>query len=117
MLNHPNTSDELRRSTETNIIRYKQQYFHALPLSDPQKAVLGSELDELVNGIVAIGIPDELAWSIFLEGMDKDTVCNYHFPLSVSYLSMLKSYCQMDMAWTISGNMLNSFGTRLWPNY
>ncbi|KAL4074288.1 superkiller protein 3 [Scleroderma citrinum] len=74
VLNHPNTPDELRRSTEAKVIRFKQQYFYALPLSDPTKATLGLELDELVNGIVAIGIPDELAWSIFLEGMDKDTI-------------------------------------------
>ena len=98
VLNHPNTSDELRRSTEANIIRYKQQFFYALPLPDPQKAVIGSELDELVNGIVAIGIPDELAWSIFLEGMDEDITCDYHFPSPATYLLILKSSFQMDMA-------------------
>lgn len=91
VLNHPNTSDELRRSTEANIIHYKQQFFYALPLSDPQKAMLNSELDELVNGIVAIGIPDELAWSIFLEGMDTDTIDGYGLDNLRQYVQLFRN--------------------------
>ncbi|KAF9222633.1 superkiller protein 3 [Gyrodon lividus] len=74
VLNHPSTSDELRRSTETKLIRYKQQYFYALPIASSEKATLRLELDELVNGVVVIGVPDELSWSIFLEGKDSDTI-------------------------------------------
>lgn len=74
VLNHPKTSDELRRSVEARMIRYKQQIFHALPLSDPDKSTVGIQLAELVNGIVAIGVRNQLAWSIFLEGLDQETV-------------------------------------------
>lgn len=31
-------------------------------------------MDNLVNGAVILGIPDDLAWSIYLEGKDIDTV-------------------------------------------
>jgi superkiller protein 3 len=38
------------------------------------KAGILKELDDLVNGAVILGIPDELAWMMFLEGKDLDTV-------------------------------------------
>lgn len=82
VLNHPNTSDELRRSTEAKLIMYKQEYFYALPTTSSEKAPLGKELDELVDGVVIIGVPDELSWSIFLEGKDSDTIGSCR---SVSY--------------------------------
>lgn len=53
---------------------YKQKYFYALPTTSPEKASLAKELDELVDGVVIIGVPDELSWSIFLEGKDTDTI-------------------------------------------
>ncbi|KAG8213777.1 superkiller protein 3 [Butyriboletus roseoflavus] len=77
VLNHPNTSDELRRSTETKLIMYKQIYFYALPTTSSEKAPLGKEVDELVEGVVIIGVPDEFSWSIFLEGKDSDTIVGY----------------------------------------
>ncbi|KAF9245024.1 superkiller protein 3 [Melanogaster broomeanus] len=57
VLNHPSTSDDLRRSTEAKLIRYKQQYFYALPTTSSEKDTLGLELDELINGVVIIGVP------------------------------------------------------------
>ncbi|EGN99549.1 hypothetical protein SERLA73DRAFT_159810 [Serpula lacrymans var. lacrymans S7.3] len=77
VLNHPNTPDELRRDVESRLIRHKQQYFYALSLSGAsaaKKAEVGAELDGLVGGIVAISVPDELAWSLFLEGKDSSTL-------------------------------------------
>jgi superkiller protein 3 len=32
------------------------------------------ELDELVNGVVLLRIPDELAWIIFLESQDFEII-------------------------------------------
>ncbi|KAH7888376.1 superkiller protein 3 [Phlebopus sp. FC_14] len=89
VLNHPGTSDELRRSTEAKLIRCKQQYFYALPPSAKEKVVLGSELDELVSGVVIIGIPDELAWSIYLEGKDGDTIDSYGLGDLRRYIELL----------------------------
>ncbi|KAG1851683.1 superkiller protein 3 [Suillus subluteus] len=78
ILNHPSTSDELRRATESKLIRYKQQLFLALPSTDPEKRQLGMQLDEMVHGIVTIGIPDEFAWCMWFEGRDSDTVGTGH---------------------------------------
>jgi superkiller protein 3 len=78
ILNHPNTSDELRRATESKLIRYKQQLFLALPTTDPEKRQVGVQLDEMVHGIVTIGIPDEFAWCMWFEGRDSDTVGTGH---------------------------------------
>ncbi|KAG2355063.1 hypothetical protein BDR07DRAFT_1304231 [Suillus spraguei] len=74
ILNHPSTSDELRRATESKLIRYKQQLFLVLPSTNPEKREVGKQLDEMVHGIVTIGIPDEFAWCIWFEGRDSDTV-------------------------------------------
>ncbi|KAG2046495.1 protein prenylyltransferase [Suillus hirtellus] len=74
ILNHPSTSDELRRATESKLVRYKHQLFLALPSTDPEKRQVGMQLDEMVHGIVTIGIPDEFAWCIWFEGKDYDTV-------------------------------------------
>ncbi|KAG1844187.1 hypothetical protein DFJ58DRAFT_731304 [Suillus subalutaceus] len=65
---------KLRRATESKLIRYKQQLFLALPSTDPEKRQLGMQLDEMVHGIVTIGIPDEFAWCMWFEGRDSDTV-------------------------------------------
>ncbi|KAH7923951.1 TPR-like protein [Leucogyrophana mollusca] len=88
ILNHPSTSDELRRSTESKLVRFKQQYYFSLPSADPEKAKIGSELDDLVTGMVTIGIPDELAWSIFLEGKDTDTIEGYGAPYLRQYIEL-----------------------------
>lgn len=53
---------------------YKQKYFYALPTTSSEKFPLGKELDELVEGVIIIGVPDEFSWSIFLEGKDSDTI-------------------------------------------
>ncbi|KAG1771164.1 superkiller protein 3 [Suillus placidus] len=74
ILNHPSTSDELRRATESKLIRYKHQLFLALPSTDPEKRQVGMQLDEMVHGIVTIGIPDEFAWCMWFERRDSDTV-------------------------------------------
>lgn len=78
ILNHPSTSDELRRATESKFVRYKQQLFFALPSTDSEKCQVGMQLDEMISGIVTIGIPDEFAWCMWLEGRDSDTVGSLH---------------------------------------
>jgi superkiller protein 3 len=72
-MNHPSASDALRREAESKLIRHKQQYLHALPASSTKTALL-NDLEELVNGVVLLGIPDELAWTICLEGKNHDTI-------------------------------------------
>lgn len=81
ILNHPNTSDDLRRLTDSKLLRYKERHLHALPDTaefSSEKATLLKELDELVNGVIVLRIPDELAWMIFLEAQDCDSVGEFN---------------------------------------
>jgi superkiller protein 3 len=74
ILDHQNTPDDLRRSVESKLLRYKQQYLHALPVSAAAKVETARDLEGMVNGAVILGIPDELAWTIFIEGKDCATI-------------------------------------------
>lgn len=77
ILNHANTSDELRRATESKLLRHKRLYLSALPASGEkadEKKKLATEVQDLVNGMVLLRIPDELAWTIFIDGKNSETV-------------------------------------------
>lgn len=77
IMNHPHASDDLRRSTESKLLRYKQQLLHALPNTTEfvaQKRQITSELHDLISGMVLLQISDELAWLIFIEGKDAPTI-------------------------------------------
>lgn len=41
------------------------------------KAQIATEVDTLVNGAVLLNIPDELAWNIFIEAKDTDSIGKY----------------------------------------
>ena len=74
ILNHPNTSDELRRLTESKQLRHMQKHLFSLPLQDPRKRKLALEIEKLVSGAVLLHVPDELAWSTFIDGKDSETI-------------------------------------------
>jgi superkiller protein 3 len=77
ILNHPNTPDDLRRQTESKLLRHKQRYLHALPSSSEfasVKSKVATELENLVNGAVILRIPDEMAWVLFIDGKDCETI-------------------------------------------
>jgi superkiller protein 3 len=76
ILNHPNTSDELRRLTESKLLRHTQKHIFSLPLQDPWKRKLAIEVEKLVSGAVLLRVPDELAWSTFIDGKDSETIGN-----------------------------------------
>lgn len=91
VLNHPNTSDELRRQTESKLFRLKERYLYVLPVTGEfaqAKQNVAQELDELVNGIVLLGIPDESAWTFYLEGQDW-----YSTGRSSDFQTLLTSEC------------------------
>ena len=77
VINHPNTSDELRRDVESRLLSFKQKLLSALPdtldFSD-QKHALNREVQDMINGIVLLGIPNELSWALFIEGKDAATI-------------------------------------------
>lgn len=70
VLNHPNTPDDLRRVTDAKLLRYKHRYLAALPPGGDTKVAVSREVDGLVAGTITLGIPDELAWMLCLEGQD-----------------------------------------------
>jgi len=74
ILNHPNTSDELRRQTESKQLRHKRDLLFALPLDDPMKRQLAIEVEKLISGVVLLRVEDELAWSAFIDGRDCETI-------------------------------------------
>ena len=76
-MNHPKTSDELRRSTESKVLRYKLRLLGALPPGDSAKTPLREEVDNIVHGTITIEIPDEVAWSVAIESKDARTVGQY----------------------------------------
>lgn len=73
VLNHPSTSDELRRETESKLFSHKQRLMSVIPSSgDPsqRKGQVSEELEEMVDGIVLLGIPNEPVWKYYIEGQD-----------------------------------------------
>ncbi|PIL34098.1 hypothetical protein GSI_03809 [Ganoderma sinense ZZ0214-1] len=90
VLNHPNTSDELRRETEAKLLHLKQQHLFALPPSGKttEKVRLASELDELISGMVLLKIPNELAWTLLIESKDAAEIEDYDFNLLRQFIGL-----------------------------
>ncbi|KAI0082004.1 TPR-like protein [Panus rudis PR-1116 ss-1] len=89
IMNHPNTSDELRRQTESKLLRHKQQLLYALPATGQhasEKARLRTEVQEMINGMVLISVPDELAWALFIEWKDVETIEGYDLDILRKYM-------------------------------
>ncbi|KAF8070280.1 TPR-like protein [Lyophyllum atratum] len=94
ILNHPNTSDELRRLTDAKLLRYKERYLYAIPDTASfgiEKSRVLMEVDELVEGVVILRIPDELAWTIFLEGKDHETIAGYDHRVVNQFIELFPS--------------------------
>jgi len=74
ILNHPNTSDELRRQTESKQLRRKRDHLFSLPSDDSMKQQLAIEVEKLISGVVLLRITDELAWSAFIDGQNHEAI-------------------------------------------
>ncbi|KAI9442528.1 TPR-like protein [Lactarius indigo] len=79
ILNHSDTSDELRRLIESKQLRHVREHLFSLPLDDPKKRKLATEVEKLVSGVVLLRVPDELAWTTFIDGQDSETIEGYGF--------------------------------------
>ena len=58
-------------------MRFKHRYRCALSSNGEdgtKKLKLVEEIQSLIDGVVLLNIPDELAWTIYIEGKDVDTV-------------------------------------------
>ncbi|KZO90759.1 TPR-like protein [Calocera viscosa TUFC12733] len=80
LLNHPSTSDELRRDTERKLLRLKLGTLTALPKAS-SKSALREEVLDMAKGQVLLGIPDELAWLIWAEWRDVEGLEGYDWGL------------------------------------
>ena len=72
-MNHPDTSDELRRETESKLFSHKQRLMSVIPSSgevSERKTQVSEELEEMINGIILLGIPNESVWRYYIEGQD-----------------------------------------------
>ncbi|KAG6854057.1 hypothetical protein C0991_011035 [Blastosporella zonata] len=91
ILNHPSTPDDLRRITDSKMLRYKQRYLKAIPDTVDffqEKSNLLSQVDELVKGVVILKIPDELAWTTYLESTDCETVAGYNHEIVEQFIEL-----------------------------
>ncbi|CAK5265358.1 unnamed protein product [Mycena citricolor] len=105
VLNHPNTSDDLRRKTDAKLLRYKHRYLCALPAHSSVKITVAREVDELAAGAITLGLPDALAWSIYLDGKDWIDPAHFEMRLLQQFMQLLprsglalflKAFCQFS---------------------
>lgn len=87
ILSHAHASDEQRRDAESKLLAHKQRLLFALPGTGEfaeQKARLSAEVQDLVAGIVLLKIPNELAWTLYLEGRNAKTIRMFYQSLSAA---------------------------------
>ncbi|GJJ06168.1 hypothetical protein Clacol_000357 [Clathrus columnatus] len=94
IINHPNTTDELRRSTEAKLLQQKLQLLVALPVVGDKlslKKELLSQVQSLCNGMVLLAIPNELAWIFYMESMDVYDIDEYDMSVLRRYMKVFPS--------------------------
>lgn len=104
ILNHPNTSDEVRVEVEAKQLRYKQQYLQSLPSSKESAALkekAARELEDIIEGIVLLQKPDELGWRIFLETRDYEHLCTCNRIASSLVIDIDTTSLQRTTSWII----------------
>ncbi|KAJ3841697.1 TPR-like protein [Lentinula raphanica] len=92
VLDHPNTDDLLRRQTESKLLRYKHQYMISLPPGVDTKEKVIKEIDDLISGMVLLHIPDDLAWTLFLEQKDVENIDGYNYDLLREFIVLFPSH-------------------------
>nr|GAT57676.1 antiviral protein [Mycena chlorophos] len=91
LLNHPNTTDQLRRATDAKLLRYMHRLLCALPPGDSRKRAVSRGVDELVQGTIALGVADELAWSLALDVQDVADPTEYPIELLQQFAALFPS--------------------------
>ncbi|KAG9039837.1 Superkiller protein 3 [Tulasnella sp. JGI-2019a] len=80
ILNHPYTSDDLRRNIESKLLRHLHGYLTTIPSSPDMKKLKAeqrAEVEAMADGAVLLSIPDLLAWTIYIEGRDVEHLEQY----------------------------------------
>ena len=73
--NHPRTDDKLRRDVEAKLLRHFAELAKAVPTEGPSanvglKQAVRQQTFEFARGFVVLQVPDELAWTIYLDWND-----------------------------------------------
>jgi superkiller protein 3 len=77
-LNHPKTSDQQRRDTEAKLLERRKSRLWSTPSETPDKSHLRDEVIDMVTGIVLLRIPNDLAWTLYFEMQNHDTLRKPH---------------------------------------
>jgi superkiller protein 3 len=93
VISHPNTTDDLRRETEAKLLRHRIRFLHSLSASkDGERRKAASDVvDALVEGVVLLNIPDDLAWSMAIDGKNAESIGDaapkqyLFYPIDVRY--------------------------------
>lgn len=89
IINHPLTSDDLRRDIESQLLKFK--YDHLLSVSaneQPLKSDLLSQVMTMASGIVNINIKNDLAWCLIIEWFNVEYLNNY-IPILLKQFQLL----------------------------
>ncbi|KIK67005.1 hypothetical protein GYMLUDRAFT_37036 [Collybiopsis luxurians FD-317 M1] len=95
VLDQPDTSDALRRETDSKLLRYKHKYLLSLPSTGDSvitKMEVVKEMESMINGAVLLHIPDDLAWILYLERKDVETIAGYDFNLFREFMALFPSH-------------------------
>ncbi|PVG02399.1 TPR-like protein [Serendipita vermifera] len=103
VLNHAKTSDDLRRSTEASLLQRRKQKLWSIPSADSEKDKLRKEFMGMVDGMVLINIPNELAWTLYFEAKDNDDLDTYSLSEIRSMINLLPHapMAKMWKAWLL----------------
>lgn len=80
IMNHRKCSDDLLRMTESKLLQCMVNYLYALPVTEEfrtTKNKLRTEVNELISGIILLGLPDEFAWTLYMEKQDCENMCKF----------------------------------------
>ncbi|KAG8887667.1 hypothetical protein FRB98_009229 [Tulasnella sp. 332] len=91
ILNHPYTSDDLRRTIESKLLRHLYDYLIGMPNSPDTKAAKvkqRKEVESMSNGVVLLSIPDLLAWTIHIESRDVELLEQYDPSMLLRFVTL-----------------------------
>ncbi|KAF5389426.1 hypothetical protein D9757_004371 [Collybiopsis confluens] len=94
ILDHPHTSDTSRRETDSKLLRYKHQYMLCLSSTEDLALKVGvaTEIEGMVSGAVLLHIPDDLAWTLYLERKNVETIDAYDLDLFREFMALFPSH-------------------------
>ncbi|KAL4262302.1 TPR-like protein [Pleurotus pulmonarius] len=90
---HPNASEDVRRAAEAKLLRYRLELLESLAGSDNPdlRKKVWMALDESIKGVVLLGIPDEVAWSLHFQWADSKSIEGYNIALLQQYTTLFPS--------------------------